>query len=141
MKQFKIILFITLIMTLSFVSCSESIVSECEPDIKIDNQMKASFKEIQDQVLTPSCATSGCHGGAFATSPNLEAGQAYSNIVGMNNNAGHMNHIHPGNSSTSYLYKKLLGDGTTLMPLGGQKLNKAILDSIKAWIDNGAVNN
>lgn len=141
MKKLKIILFTSLIMTLSLASCSENIVSECEPDMKVDNQMKASFKEIQNQVFTPTCATSGCHGGSFSSFPNLEDGQSYDNIVGINNQAGNMKLIEPGNSSESYLYKKLLGDGTTLMPLGGQKLNQNILDSIAAWIDNGAENN
>ena len=141
MKQFKIILFTTLIMTLSFFSCSESIVSECEPDIKVDGQMKASFKEIQEQVLTPSCATSGCHAGQFSSAPNLEEGKSFGNIVGIDNLARNMKQIEAGNSANSYLYKKLLGDGTTLMPLGGQKLDKDILDTIKVWIDNGAKNN
>ena len=128
-------------MTLSFFSCSESIVSECEPDIKVDGQMKASFKEIQEQVITPSCATSGCHAGSFASFPNLQADQSYDNIVGVDNQAGNMPLIESGNSSNSFFYKKLHGDGTTLMPLGGQKLKQPILDSIKVWIDNGAKNN
>ncbi|MFA7327282.1 MAG: hypothetical protein WC121_11500 [Candidatus Kapaibacterium sp.] len=140
MKQNKITLFLVLIMTLSFVSCSESIVSECEPDTKVDNQMKASFKEIQEKVITPSCATSGCHQANFY-SPNLEDGKSYDNIVGVNNLADNMPLIDPGNSTNSYFFKKLLGDGTTLMPSGGDKLNKAILDSIRVWIDNGAENN
>lgn len=140
MKQNKITLFLVLIMTLSFVSCSESIVSECEPDIKVDNQMKASFKEIQEKVLTPTCATSGCHQANFY-SPNLEDGKSYDNIVGVDNLSGDLQLVEPGNSANSYLFKKLLGDGTTLMPSGGDKLNKAILDSIRVWIDNGAENN
>jgi hypothetical protein len=141
MKQLKVILFTTLIMTLSFASCSEGIVSECEPEIKPDGQMKASFKEIQEQVFTPTCATSGCHRGTFATFPNLESGKAYNNIVGVDNQEGKFQLIEPGNSANSYLYKKLLGDGTTLMPQNGKKLNQAILDSIRVWIDNGAENN
>ncbi|MER3328832.1 MAG: hypothetical protein RIF34_04570 [Candidatus Kapaibacterium sp.] len=141
MKQFKILLFTTLIMTLLFASCSESIVSECEPDMKVDGQMKASFKEIQEQVFTPTCATSGCHGGSFFSYPKLEEGLAYDNIVGKDNLAGNLQLIEPGNSSNSYLYKKLLGEAGSLMPLGGPKLNQSILDSIKVWIDNGAENN
>lgn len=141
MKQYRILLFTTMILALSFASCSEGIVSECEPDIKPDGQMKASFKEIQEQVLTPTCATSGCHSGTFSTFPNLESGNAYSNIVGVDNGEGNMQIIEPGSSANSFLFKKLLGEGTTLMPQDGDKLNKAILDSIRVWIDNGAENN
>ncbi len=141
MKQIKITLFLVLIMTLLFASCSESIVSECEPDLKVDNQMKASFKEIQEQVLTPSCATSACHGGSLFNYPKLEKDKSYDNIVGKNNLAGNMPLIDPGNSANSFLYKKLLGEAGWLMPLGGQKLNQNVLDSIAAWIDNGAENN
>jgi|APTNR8051073442_1049403.scaffolds.fasta_scaffold07513_6 hypothetical protein len=141
MKQLTITLFLVLIMTFVFVSCSESIVSECETDIKVDNQMKASFKEIQDQIFTPTCATSGCHGGSFSSYPNLEKENAYTNIVGKNNSSGNMKLIEQGNSTNSYLYKRLLGEGGSLMPQGGPKLNQTILDSIKVWIDNGAENN
>lgn len=141
MKQFRIILFTSLIMTLSFASCSESIVSECEPDMKVDNQMRASFKDIQEKVFTPSCATSGCHTGSFSYFPNLEEEQSFENIVGKNNLSGNMPLIDPGNSSNSYLFKKLLGEAGSLMPLNGQKLNQNVLDSIAAWIDDGAENN
>jgi hypothetical protein len=109
--------------------------------MKVDGQMKASFKEIQDQVFTPNCATSGCHSGSFATYPNLEEGQAYSNIVGVDNSSEDMKLIEIGNSANSYLYKRLLGEGGSLMPQGGPKLKQVILDSIKVWIDNGAENN
>lgn len=141
MKQFKILLLLSFLTALIFVSCSEGIVSECEPDMKVDDRMKASFKEIQKQVFTPSCATSGCHGGTFHNPPNLEAGQSYSNIVGVDNQAGDMQLIEPGNSTNSYLYRRLLGEGGTLMPSGGSKLDKNLLDSIRFWIDNGAENN
>ncbi|MCB0701322.1 MAG: hypothetical protein R2863_03985 [Candidatus Kapaibacterium sp.] len=141
MKQTKLQLFTTLIITFLFVSCSESIVSECETDIKVDNQMRASFKDIQEKVFTPSCATSGCHGGSFFSYPNLEKENAYTNIVGKNNSTGTMKLIEQGNSTSSYLYKRLLGEGGSLMPRGGPKLNQSILDSIKVWIDNGAENN
>lgn len=103
--------------------------------------MKASYKEIQDKVFTPTCATSGCHAGAFATFPNLQEGVSYNNIVGVDNQSANMPLVDPGNSANSYLYKKLLGNGTTLMPSGGQKLSQTILDSIRVWIDNGAENN
>lgn len=139
MKHSKTLLFTVFIMTLSFVSCSEGIVSECEPDITVDGQMKASFKEIQDKVLTPSCATSGCHAGTF--SPNLEKGKSFANIVNKLSLGSSLDYIEPGDSENSFIIKKLNGDGTTIMPSGSPKLDKAIIDSIAAWIDNGAMNN
>lgn len=141
MRRIRLLTLTSFIISLSFISCSESIVSECEPDMKADNQMRASFKDIQEKVFTPSCATSGCHTGSFSYFPNLEEEQSFENIVGKNNLSGNMPLIDPGNSSNSYLFKKLLGEAGSLMPLGGQKLNQNVLDSIAAWIDNGAENN
>ena len=141
MKQFKVLIFLSFVTALLFVSCSEHIVSECEPGVLVETSMRASFAEIQEQVLTPSCALSGCHVGSFAFSPILNDAEAYNNLIGVNNLAGNMELVKPGDSNNSFLIKKLNGDGTTVMPSGGPKLDKAIIDSIAAWIDNGAENN
>lgn len=139
MKQIKVLLFLTLISGYLLSSCNESIVSECKTDNQVEMPMKASFAEIQEKVLTPTCATSSCHGGIF--SPNLEAGKAFANMVGVQSQGSSLKYVEPGQSENSYLIKKLNGDGTSPMPSGSPKLDKAIIDSIAAWIDNGALNN
>lgn len=132
---FSILLFFSLIL-----GCSEHIVTKCEPELTPDNKMKASFAEIQKNVFTPTCATSGCHSGSQP--PNLTEGISYTRLVGVDNLAGDMQYVEPGNSENSYLIKKLLGEGTgSLMPPSGPKLDQDIIDSIRVWIDNGAENN
>ncbi|MBM3262485.1 MAG: hypothetical protein FJY97_03545 [candidate division Zixibacteria bacterium] len=102
--------------------------------------MPATFSAIQSQVFTPQCALSGCHAGT--ETPNLSAGVAYNNIVNVASTQT-LDYIEPGNSTTSYLYKKLTGSGIVgnAMPRGGAALSTARLDSIRAWIDRGAANN
>jgi hypothetical protein len=101
--------------------------------------MRANFSSIQAEVFTPTCAAPQCHGGS--QNPNLSAGQAYNNLV---NKASIENpsllRVKPGDSNNSFLIKKLNGDGTSRMPLGGE-LSQVKIDSIALWINNGALNN
>ena len=128
-------------LLLLFVSCSENIVSECETDITTDGAVKASFSDINERVLQVSCATSGCHGGQFALPPVLDE-NAYDNLVDVaSTQRPSMDYVEPGDSENSWLMKKLLGEGTSIMPSGGSPLDDAVIDSIRVWIDNGAMNN
>ena len=44
----------------------------------------------------------------------------------------------PGNPDASRLYKRLLGEGGALMPLGGPPLPDAEIETVKSWISAGA---
>ena len=48
--------------------------------------------------------------------------------------------VKPFESENSYLIRKLRGQGTSVMPPSGQ-LKAAVIDSVVAWIDKGALNN
>jgi hypothetical protein len=136
-RKLSILLFLSLLL---FVGCEDSIQGpEDEPVNGGPVNMPARFSSIQNEVFTKSCALSGCHSGE--QSPNLSAGQAYGNLV---NQASFQNpsmlRVKPGDSNNSYLMKKLKNDGTSVMPPSGQ-LSQAIIDSIAAWIDKGALDN
>ncbi len=47
------------------------------------------------------------------------------------------------NSDNSYLFRKLTGVSISggLMPRRGSALSAAVIDSIRVWIENGALNN
>ncbi len=135
----KLKLIILAFSTLLIASCSEHIVSECEPVDEGEPAMAATFSAINEEVLQTTCALSGCHIGAF--SPELVKAMAYDNLVSKLNNAKNMNYVEPGDAANSFLIKKLLGDGTTIMPQGAPPLDDEVIDSIKVWIDNGAENN
>lgn len=125
---------ITLIILISACS-SDSVTNpqEVEPP-------QAAFSSIQTEVLDNSCALSGCHDGTRR--PNLTAGVAFVNIVNMPSTQG-LNYIEPGDPDNSYLYLKLLGNNISgsRMPVGADPLSIAVTDSIKKWIENGALNN
>lgn len=93
-------------------------------------------------VFTPTCATSGCHsGGAPAAGLNLQAGNAYAELVGIasSQDAGLMR-VNPGNPDDSYLIRKLEGTASSgqQMPPGAP-LAQAEIDVIRQWITDGAV--
>lgn len=120
-------------------SCSDGIVSECSTDGSV--KVNSNFTSIQKNVFNKSCALSGCHSGSFpAANLNLTEGNAYKNIVNVQS-TGDYKYILPGNSSESYLFQKISSNETGFaMPPTG-KLQQHIIDSIKVWIDNGALNN
>ena len=82
----------------------------------------------------------GCHAGNQPAGALLLTGDnVYNNLVGKSSNQVSMNLVEPGDSKNSYLIKKLLGEGTSLMPPLG-KLPDDYIDNVSEWIDNGANN-
>ncbi|MCH8171128.1 MAG: hypothetical protein IIB07_08390 [Bacteroidetes bacterium] len=140
----KVILcFITISILLLFSACSEHIV---ESTPSIDKNLNSiiilsKFSEIQSKIFNKSCALSGCHV-TGVQSPNL-SGNAYNVIVSKASTQG-FNYIEPGNPSQSYLYLKLIGANNisgSRMPRNAPPLGQSVIDSISAWIMNGALNN
>ncbi len=103
--------------------------------------IESSFSSIQDNIFTPSCATSGCH---VSTYPNLSAGQAHSAIVNGASSAGPTQPlVKPGDPDNSYLLLKMTGAPSILgnrMPLGRSPLSDAQINAVRQWIERGAPN-
>ena len=100
----------------------------------------ATFAQVQETIFDVSCASSGCHG--RRAWPNLSAGQAYDNIVNVESSRG-IALVKPGGPDNSYLYLKLLPDADidgARMPPGGSYLTPDMLETVRAWIENGAPN-
>lgn len=114
----------------------------------------SSWDRIQANILTPSCATGGCHtdGAPFAVSSGLvlDKAVAYQNLVGVSarNDAARqdgMLRVKPGDPSGSYLYWKLTyapapagRDYGSPMPLSGLPLYNGQIEYIRRWIAAGA---
>jgi hypothetical protein len=140
----KIVLPISLLLLLS--SCTKSTDSG-----------KPDFDIIQEQILSPTCATSGCHSSSSdATFQQhgliLSAGQSYDQLVRqlpLNAAARASNYklVSPGDAELSFLYHKITcveshhpvnGNFGSQMPLGGQVLSKGQVEFIRRWINAGA---
>ncbi len=138
--------FIVFILLLFVYSCKKSTDSG-RPDFDI----------IQDEILTTTCATSGCHASSSdATYAQhgliLAAGQSYSQLVDKaprNASALASNYklVKPGDAEASFLYHKITcatthhsntGNYGSQMPLGGQVLSKGQVEFIRRWINAGA---
>ncbi len=143
MLRFHLLIFSTLFL----FSCNPK-----TPDLTEAN----TFDLIQDQILTPNCATSGCH--LSSSDPAfkqhgliLNKGQAFANLFNVDptnitaKEEGLMRVI-PGDFENSLLYQKLLFVSTheseknfgSIMPLGGDLLFQGQIDFIKEWILAGA---
>ncbi len=101
------------------------------------------FTRIQNDILTPDCATSGCHAGT--TSPlglNLSAGQAYASLVRKDSSqVSGLMLVEPSNADASYLVQKLEGTqgGGAQMPMGKPALKTTDLALVREWIQAGAL--
>lgn len=135
----KVLISITTIFIYS--ACEDKIVNDPEPT-PTPTGISAKFSDIQVKVFNVSCASSGCHGGSsIAGGLNLSSGVSYSQLVNVNSLENPtLKRVAPNSSAQSLLIRKLEGNGTSIMPPSG-KLNKEIIDTIKAWIDRGALNN
>ena len=113
----KRILNISFLCALMLVACENAIQGpEDEKNNGGTGNMRAMFSSIQTEVLSPTCALSGCHGGS--QNPSLSAGKAYNNLVNKASSQDpSMLRVKPRDSNNSHLMKLLTGDGTSLMPV------------------------
>jgi hypothetical protein len=118
----------------------------------------SSFDLLQDKLLTPTCASSGCHlsnkdAGFAQHGLVLAKGSSYANLVGVASvNAVALKNsvlrVRKYASGESLLYHKLNWDLThhglanygAPMPLGGKPISKGALAFVQKWIDAGAPN-
>ena len=87
-----------------------------------------------------TCAQAGCHSGASPQAGmDLNASSAFANIVNVSSTENPaLFRVKPGDSANSYLFQKVRSGQ---MPLSGGPLSAADIATIKAWIDQGALNN
>ncbi len=143
-KHIKLI-FVTLIILIQFIisACADSI-TESTPSVDQNpnsGSIKATFSDIQNKIFNKSCALSGCHV-TGVQSPNL-SGDAYNTIVNKPSTQG-INYIQPGDPAKSYLFMKITGApgiSGVRMPRNASPLPQSSIDSVKAWIERGAIKN
>lgn len=118
---------------------------------------KSSYELIQARILTPTCATSGCHAseqdGSFRQHGLvLTEAVSYDNLVNKdpknpNALADKLKRVVPFYSLSSLLYHKLNWDGANHhgskdyglpMPLGNKAPSKGQLEFVRRWIEAGA---
>ncbi len=103
--------------------------------------VEANFQSIHDNMLTLSCASSGCHGGSKPAS-NLAfdkgADAAYAALMTRATEGGLLR-VEPFEPEQSELYLRLTGTSKSgaLMPQTG-KLPSADLTAVYKWIADGA---
>ena len=105
--------------------------------------LTAEFGSIQANILTPTCATAGCHVGAAAPQGlRLDAASSFALLVGVpSNQVPALLRVDPGSPDNSYLIHKLEGTAAVggRMPLNGPPfLDQTTVDVIRLWISNGA---
>jgi len=132
------------------------IITSCEKNSADETKAKATFDVIQDQILTTSCAVSGCHSSTSDASYNqhglvLTKGLSYTALVGkIAKNAAAASQklqlVKPYDADNSFLYHKINCSSTHhstsanyggRMPLGGY-LTKGQVELIRQWINGGA---
>jgi hypothetical protein len=135
---------------LTLVLCVASLTSwGCgSPDDDVEAVPQPIFSDIQQKILTPSCAAfTACHNAAGqAAKCDLTAGKAYAELVGSSSTTNPAKElVVPGDPSSSFLVAKLRGELAEgegePMPLRNPSLSEAKIQAIEAWIAAGAPNN
>ncbi|SOD77973.1 monooxygenase [Spirosoma fluviale] len=135
---------------LNLVSCSKDTTETLAPT------ETSSFDLIQQKILTPTCATSGCHlsdkdATYFQHGLVLAEGVAYQNLVRVDpKNSGAkadgLKRVKAFASLESLLYHKITTTAShhsgkqygNPMPLGGLSLSDGQVEFVRRWIDAGA---
>jgi hypothetical protein len=96
-----------------------------------------SFALDVQPVFNANCAVAFCHVPGGQAPMSLLAGASFLNLVNSSESI-----VKPGNSADSYLIQRLTETNVSLrMPRFRAPLDTTSLDLIKAWIDNGALDN
>lgn len=135
----KIILKAIVLATLAvaLLSCSDGIVSENPKDDK-DIKIRAEYTKIQSEIFNQYCIS--CHSGVVPEANlDLSSGNSYNNIVNRDNLANTAKLVVPGNSDDSFLVHKMTTNVGFMPPTG--KIDNYLIDTLKVWINNGALNN
>ena len=102
-----------------------------------------NFSEIQANVFTPTCATTGCHQGAGAPQGlRLDVTNSYGLLVGVpSSQASGVMRVASGDPNNSYLIQKLEGTASVgaQMPLNAPPVEQSSIDVIRQWITDGAI--
>lgn len=113
------------------------------PPLPPPSTFDPTFSDIQASIFTISCATSGCHSGAGAPQGlQLDAANSFANLVGVTSNEdANFLRVAPGDPDNSYLIQKLEGTASVggQMPLGGTPLDQGVIDIVRQWISDGAI--
>jgi hypothetical protein len=150
MKYFATAIIFSAIIVVSF--SMESCNKNTNQTAAGGTSAKDTWTIIQEKILTPSCATSGCH--ASTSDANyvqhnllLTSATAYDNLINsISKNAAAkaagLVRVKPGDHMNSFLFQKIDCQATTqfgaLMPLGGPNMTLGQIEFIKQWIIKGA---
>ncbi|MDH3275308.1 MAG: hypothetical protein OEM99_12320 [Gammaproteobacteria bacterium] len=102
-----------------------------------------NFSEIQSNIFTPTCATSGCHIGAGAPQGlRLDDANSYALLVGVaSSEVPSVLRVAANDPANSYLIRKLEGTASVgaQMPLNAAALEQAVINILRQWITDGAI--
>ena len=103
----------------------------------------STYRQVQDTIFTPSCATNGCHAGNTAPHGlDLTSSQALANLINVDSiELPLYDRISPGDATDSYLFMKVTGDGRIEgdpMPAFAPQLGADKLQLLQDWIEQGA---
>jgi hypothetical protein len=99
------------------------------------------FSTVYEEVLSPSCAFSSCHGGGAGGLDLSTEDLAYDSLVDVESEvAAGWIRVVPGSADDSYVVAKMEGadeiSGDTMPP--GSVLDLDITERVRDWIDRGA---
>lgn len=153
-KKFAIYFLLFGVFTIILSNCTKKTGLDSDP---IEEAIKApsSFDLIQNKILTPSCATSGCHASETDNSFKqhglvLATGKSFKNLFNIspkNQNAidDKLKLVTAFKSAESLLFHKLSWSDVhhsksygSPMPLGGKSLYVGQIEFVRRWIEAGA---
>lgn len=131
------------------VSCGGSSADDTGDETDDGTNLEATLSSIQENIFTPTCATSGCHASTAASGElSLAEGESFGELVSIaSSQATDLNRVQPSDPDSSYLLNKLLGTQADVggsgsdMPKGGSALSDDEISAIQEWIEDGALDN
>lgn len=134
---------VLLAFLLFFAGCTDKMTAPTSLPSANSKILLSKFSDIQLKVFDSECAVTGCHtASSHQGNLTLESGKSYSSLVNIQSVLyPQYKRVQPGDGINSLLVKILRGEVSLRMPLNQPPLPSEVIDSIEAWINNGAQNN
>ena len=102
--------------------------------------IEPTWSSIEDEIVTPSCSSSSCHGGAAPVRGlDLNPGRGWADMVDVEAETAGWTLIVPGSPDESLFYRVLIGEvGDIRQMPPAFALDEGMTEAVRVWIEEGA---
>ena len=117
-----------------------AVSAACTGDATSDAGTEAKLSVIADEIFSPNCSATACHGGDGPVRDlKLDADDLHAELVDVESTVSGVAYVVPGDPEASLLYRVLIGDVDSIRQMPpNSPVDDDKVELVKTWIEDGA---